>query len=386
MAELNPVDPEVSNLLYGIARRPKDAAGIGRLASRVQDWDAVIELAEGHRVSPMVYLSLATAEWPSPPAVLQRLRSNYERNAAQNLSNAAELVAILQEFHCKEIPAIPFKGVVLAAAAYGNLLARHSGDLDILIRWDDLAKASKLLRDRGYELMTPIRADGQPTAPHVYEYRFCRQATDGIVVELRWQFDSAEARRFRDSVGLDRVWARRRTVMLAGVEVPHLSPEDALLILCDHGIKHTWSLMVWICDIGRILTTFPDLDWEATIDEARQSGLGRTLAIGVLLAHQMVDAPVPAPILQRFQSTPTARRFANHFEKVLFVAPGTLPASLIPARLQFLDLRDRIRLCLSPDFLRPNELDRAAIHLPKWLSPLYYVVRPLRLLLDRTPR
>jgi len=382
---LIPVDPEVSNLLYGIARQPEDAAGIGRLASRVKDWDAVIALAEGHRVSQMVYLSLAAAEWPLPLAVLQRLRSDFERNAAHNLSQAAELVALLQAFHQEEIPAIPFKGVVLAASAYGNLLVRHSGDLDILIRRNDIAKASMLLRNRGYDLMTRIRTDGQPIAAHTYEYRFCR-ATDGIVVELRWQFESAEARRFRDKVGLDRVWPRRRTAMLAGVEVPNLSPEDALLILCDHGIKHTWSLMVWICDIGRILASFPDLDWEATIHESRQLGLGRTLAIGVLLAHQMVDAPVPATILHRFQSSPTARRFANHFERVLFVAPGALPPSLLPARLQFLDFRDRIRLCLSPDFLRPNDLDRAAVHLPKWLDPLYYVVRPLRLLLDRSPR
>lgn len=379
------MDPEVFNLLNGIAWQPADAASIGRLASRVKDWNAVIALAEGHRVSPMVYLSLAAAECDLSPAVLQQLRSNYERNGTQSLCNAEELVAILQAFSQEKIPAIPFKGIVLAASAYGSLLARHGGDLDILIRWDDIAKASKLLCDRGYELVTPIRADGLPIA-HVYEYRFCRQKTDGMVVELRWQFESAETRRFRDNVGLDRVWPRRRTAIVGGVEVPTLSPEDALLILCDHGIKHTWSLMVWICDIGRLLTSFPDLDWEATIHESIQLGLRRTLEIGVLLAHMSVNAPVPAPILHRFQSDPISQRFANHFKKALLVAPGTLPDSLIPPRLLLLDFRDRMRLCLSPAFLRPNDLDRAAVHLPNWLNPLYYVVRPLRLLLDRSPR
>jgi len=45
-----------------------------------------------------------------------------------------------------------------------------------------------------------------------------------------------------------------------------------------------------------------------------------------------------------------------------------------------------LRMLLSPSILRPNALDRAVVQLPKSLDFLYYAIRPLRILLDRSGR
>ncbi len=58
----------------------------------------------------------------------------------------------------------------------------------------------------------------------------------------------------------------------------------------------------------------------------------------------------------------------------------------VPYNVQLLGFRDRARLILSAGFLRPNERDRAAIHLPPGLDVLYYLVRPLRILWERSAR
>ena len=131
---------------------------------------------------------------------------------------------------------------------------------------------------------------------------------------------------------------------------------------------------------------FPNLDWKEVTQEAKQVGLWRPLALGVLLAHRVVGAVAPPPILRRFESDATASGLAQHFEEHLFDTPGSPPMGSVPFNVQLLGLRDRARLILSASLLRPNERDRAAIHLPRGLDVLYYLVRPIRILWERSAR
>jgi hypothetical protein len=174
--------------------------------------------------------------------------------------------------------------------------------------------------------------------------------------------------------------------MLAGAEVPNLDPEITLLVLCMHGSKHAWSRLIWINDIAQVLKSFPDLNWKEVTREAKRSGLWRSLALGILLAHRVADAAVPEPALRRFERDTVARSMAQHFEESLFEAPGNLPVGRKPYNINLLDFHDRLRLFLSLDFLRPNARDRAVLRLPKSLDALYYLVRPIRLLWDRSAR
>jgi Uncharacterised nucleotidyltransferase len=206
-----------------------------------------------------------------------------------------------------------------------------------------------------------------------------------VVLELRWQFDLVFARYYRD-VGLDWAWPRRRSAVLAGAEVPDLSREMALLVLCMHGSWHRWSQLVWICDVAQLLAVSPELNWKIAMRDAKRLGLWRATALGVLLAQRVCGAPVPAPILRRLESISTVSRLANHFADHLLESPGVGPAGPVPYNVQILDFPDRLRVFFSPDILRPNEKDRAVVSLPKWLHPLYYLIRPFRVLGDRSAR
>jgi len=70
----------------------------------------------------------------------------------------------------------------------------------------------------------------------------------------------------------------------------------------------------------------------------------------------------------------------------LFDAPGSLPQGRMPYAFQLLGFRDRVRWFLSLDFLRPKESDRSALQLPPSLDALYYLVRPVRMLWDKSAR
>lgn len=378
-----PADRESCELLRAIARST-DAAQIRSLALNVRDWDSLLSLAQEHRVLPILFSRLADMAPAVPIIVQERLRAEYDRNMFHNLANVVELIAVLKALEHQMIPAMPFKGVVLAASTYHDLTTRPAGDLDVLVHYRDLVRATDVLLERGYELKTPVHADGTPAVPNYYEYHFERQR-DGMVIEVRWRLELTQPR-FRHNLGIEWVWTRRRTALLAGAEVPDMSPEITLLVLCMHGSKHVWSRLIWIYDIAELLASSPDLDWKEVIYEAKRSGLCRTLALGALLAHRVVGATVPQAVLRRFESDTTACNLAQHIQENLFDAPGSTPMGRVPYGVQLLDFRDRVGLLLSLDFLRPNERDRAALPLPKSLHVLYYLIRPFRIFWDRSAR
>ena len=114
------VGNESCELLRAIARQTSDAQLVHRLAMRVQDWDALIDTAREHRMLPMLFLQLDDMGSAVPPLVQEQMRSEYNRNVFHNLTNAVELIAVIKAFDDQTIPAMPFKGVVLGASAYGE--------------------------------------------------------------------------------------------------------------------------------------------------------------------------------------------------------------------------------------------------------------------------
>jgi Uncharacterised nucleotidyltransferase len=362
---------------------PTDGEAINRLIANIQDWEPFFLLAQEHRLLPMLFPRLAEMGVAVPPAIAARLEMEYRRNALHCLANAAELISLLGEFERASIRALPFKGIVLALSAYGDLAARQAGDLDLLIHHGDLPRAAPMLLARGYSLLTPIDPEGVPTIPN-FEYSFERP-TDGMVVELRWRLQMTLPG-FDRELGLDWVWPSHRVLTLAGAQVPCMSPEMMLLVLCLHAAKHVWSRLLWICDVARLMGSSPELNWDRLLSAAKKNGLTRALAVGTILAHRVCGAAVPEKILRRFESDRSSVGVARHVQGTLFAAPGSLPNDRMPYYFRMLDFRDRVRYAFSGDFLRPVEKDRDFIVLPKPLHPLYYVIRPIRLLRDRSAR
>ncbi len=380
------LDHDTGNLLRAVVRSGEKACGetFTGLASKIGCWEEAIEGARQHGVLPMLYFELAANGSAIPAETLELARIEFEHNAFHCLTNAAELLEVLNAFEKAGIAAMPFKGVVLGAAAYGDMTARTAGDLDLLIYFRDLMEASRILKKRGYEVTTKVLQDGSPEAEDYFEYHFVR-ADDGMVLELRWRLELTQPRYSHD-LGMDWVWPRRRTVKLAGADVSNLDPVSGLLILCMHGSKHAWSRLIWIADVAKLIESDPGLDWDFAQQEAKRLGLWRCLALGVLLARWVAGAQVPDEALRRFEGDRTAHRLADFLQENIFKAPGSMPGGWVPYNIQILDFRDRAGALVSPSFLRPNARDRSVVKLPKSLEALYYVIRPFRILLDRSSR
>ena len=348
------------------------------------DWVQFIRLALRHDMLALTYWNLHRI-CPNivPSGVLEPLRARHEVEAAESRFLAEELVSILGFLDSQGISAAPYKGAALAVRLYGDLSLRGFGDLDIVICERDVPRARRLLIDRGY---APERVDTGELSQFLREHHeMLLYRVDGKVrLDLHWRFASRSSCLGGDP---ERFLRHLETISLAGEEVRSLRLEIYLLVLSMHAAKHQWVQLKLICDIAEILAV-PDLDWHYVLHEAADLGLMRVLGIGLLLAQSLLGAALPAKLARDMKLDRAAKALAAQAFTCFYEEPGErwgLQGG-ITCQLEIRErFRDRAKIFLRYFLheLKPSERDRWFLHLPKSLSAAYYIVRPVRLALER---
>lgn len=342
------------------------------------DWDEVLRLAEHHNVLPLVARNLATHAGSVPTETRARLRDAYETNVRRNLWFAAELGRISDHFERERVPALPFKGAVLAESVYGDLALRTFNDLDFLIAPEDFATARPALETLGYKPSKEVSSTEERIALRTgYELSFHGQAGPNLV-ELQWRvlpyFCGID-------LGSKDLIARSIRIDFSEHQVRSLAPEDLLIVLCLHAAKHLWMRLLWIVDIAETLRT-QRIDWEIVRSRSRELGITRILAISLCLARDVLSTPVSEPAALFIVSDPAIATLSRQFAARLNSCTTYDFESLSYFQL-FMKTREHAsdrarylwRLVWTPG---PGEVQ--AVHLPRPLFPLYRVVRIGRLL------
>lgn len=353
------------------------------------DWQCVIRIAAGHRVSLLLYHSLkSSGAHGIPPAVMGELRAGATGAARRGLLLTGELVKTLALFGAHGIGALPFKGPAVAYSLYGGPGLREFGDLDILVREEDIPAATALLVSRGYGAPdqitdTAVRPFLQfrpflesPHSQGVFNFH----RGDGAVVELHWRFTP---RHFPFPLAGADLWGRTGWVDLPGLRAQSLSPEDMLLLLCVHGSKHCWERLSWVCDVAEMVRAEGGLDWGVALARARRLKVERMVHVGLLLASDVLGADAPAHHLRGARRDAEAARLAAWVGGRLSRRPLE-PLGETEEYRFVLRVRDapgdRLRYFLHL-LVTPAEEDWKFLPLPAPLAPLYYGLRPIRLML-----
>jgi hypothetical protein len=366
---------------------PEMSQRIREAARKEIDWFQFIRLAFRHDTLSLIYWSLHRI-CPDivPGGVLEPLRARHEAETLDGRLLAQELVDILGFLDSHGIQAVPFKGPALAVRLYGDLSLRGFGDLDIMICERDVVRARHLLIDRGY---APASVDtGELKQLLLERHELLLYRADGKVrLDLHWRFTNRAACLAGDP---ERFLKNLETISVVGKEVRSLRLETYLLILSMHAAKHRWVQLKFICDIAEILAV-PDLDWRCVLEEADDLGLKRALGTGLLLAQGVLGTPLPPKLAQNLKLDRTTKALTAQACTHLFAEPGErwgLQGG-ITCQLEIRErLQDRTRIFLRYFLhkLKPSEPDRWFLPMPRYLSFAYYVVRPVRLALEKMGR
>ena len=370
-------------LLVACARMnmaPGEVETLRELASKPLDWDFIISAAAENSEMPLLSRQLsAYAADLAPAASLERIKGAARANTLKCLALTGELLRILGEFQRQGVVAIPYKGPVVAAQAYGDVALREYEDLDVILRQKDLKRADEVMRGLGYAARYPwihSREVAGSLVPGEYNYR---EEARGIIVELHTELTM---RHFPARIDLDALSLRLTTVALSGHEVKTFSPEDALPILCVHGAKDYWERIIWVADVAELAQRGSGCDWENVFRRAEELGAGRMLRVGLALAAELLGAPFPPGVAARVSRDDAAIAIANErAAQLLDREPRRMGGrAIFKYRRQmvsggFAGWKYAWRLALEP-----AEEDWKETRPPRALAPMRGALRPFRLL------
>lgn len=365
-------------LLIACARRfvRQDLGDGVRAAFREDlDWDLLLRMADEQLVLPLLYFGL---EFECPGRAPQELRARFQDRARFNLLQTAELVRVLELLEQNRIPAVPLKGPILAAWAYGDLALRASLDLDLLIRREHVLAAMALLTQEGYQLTSEIHWSCARACLRSKDSQLSFAHSDtGVSLDLHWALLPDD---FVPSFDGDCVWENLASVPLAGRNVPALSTEDLVLFLCAHGSKHRWACLGWICDIALVLKR-AEIDWASLLSRAQRAHIERMVLLGLRLAGDIFETVLPDAVKERVDAEPKVIAISNEVRDRILEgsATGRSAVSAYRMNLRMLErIRDKIRYLASILFT-PGETEWRHVSLPPALYFLYYPYRLMRL-------
>lgn len=366
------------DLLLAAVRTDPDQARIDALADAGIDWRALLDLAAILTVRPLVYKGLRETCWRRIPAQMQAAWDEaHQLLTGRTLFLTGELLRVMAEFNKAGISVAAVKGPVIAQMAYGDFSLREFNDLDLLVHEADFCRAVELITRIGYKASWKL--DSQRALRflcHMGEYKLTSDFP-GVDIDLHWKpaHDSVAL-----SPSLSDFPSGFQPIALAGSSVPTFAPQDLPLYLASQGGGDQWGDLRRICDLAEFLRHFPEVDWEPHFQTARRLGGLRSMLAGLVLARDLLGAPLPASVTGHMQADATAVRIAKRVTRNLSrqLHPGEGATRYIFQLRAKQALRGKIALA-SHIFTDRTTEDGSWMMLPRSLWWAYGVLRPLRM-------
>jgi putative nucleotidyltransferase-like protein len=359
----------------------------GQMGARIQtlaqgqiDWESLMAEASDHGLLPLLYSHLnTTCRDLVPNPILAKLKEKFVANSQCNLYLMRELIQFLDLLRANGIEALAFKGPVLAAVLYGDLSLRQAGDLDILIHKDDFFRVKGLLESAGYRMEPQLSRSQQSSHLRFHcEIQFVHR-DEVSVVDLHW---ALTPRTFPFSLNPEGLFERSISLTLAGHSIPTFASEDLLVYLCMNGAKDNWNQLESVAVVAELLRVCDGLNWTACIERAGAWRGRNMFALGLMLAKDLFKCDIPADVLATLNGHEALRQTALTIERRLLGEARKRPTQMQRFRmnLQYMDRKRDAVVGLARSIYVPTISDWQTVNLPGPLYPLYYLLRPVRLL------
>jgi len=345
------------------------------------NWERVAWLIRHHRISGLCLQTLRKIHHDAiPPELLQGLQekcSESTRNALVLMSALHQIIPLIQS---AGIEVACFKGVVAAQLIYGNLSMRSFSDIDLFVRKSDHQRTEHLLIENNFRIT------------HRYDNAFqsgLRDDTRRINVDLHWGIPPNELH-----LASHLLWDEISTIDVNNQPIPTFSLTDSIILTAVNAVKEYWDTCLYrFCDLAELLQRNPQMDWNGLFRRASQLGCKRMLCVALIVSEKHLAAPLPRDVAAKLSHLTDLNPLVD--EITAQIEHGHLAMDEDGYRQTrrmksdkhfFMQLQDtpwrRFQYWLSW-VTTPNAADRQLVKLPRALNSLYYLIRPLRLMLRR---
>lgn len=235
---------------------------------------------------PLVFHRFKAAFSPE----LQVCKSLYCHTWSSNAIVFFELKKILSALDAIGVEICLLKGSAMIAGYYQNLALRVMGDIDILVRKQEVKKIIHALAPLGWVMNHPAELDRRLRGGFI-EVSLTHTVTQARL-DVHWFI-------FPDSTfdPVLRQYQHRRVAVAFEkfqIQTMMLAPEDLLIHTITHGLKYSpVPLIRWIADAVVILQRTPEFDWSYFLSQIDGLDIHWVMrrAFVYLQQHQFVNIP-----------------------------------------------------------------------------------------------
>jgi hypothetical protein len=259
--------------------------------------------AQFDQIAPQLYILLKKKHrFDQVPYFFQQALKRVSLQALlQNMLLKADMKNVLDRFESLGVEAIPFKGPYFSEAYYGDLAARRSRDLDILVRPEEIDKAIAIIQALGYL----HEQKGEPEHFHRIFYRINPKTNVVSIIELHWHF----LRSGTSNLNMELIWN-------AAVPIPHynyvhtLSDFHMFYVICLHAWNHELNGWKHFIDVAQMILVLQDsLNYHDLFVFAKQQKTYRRVARTLIIVYHEFPGlneilPLPLNETQTFWWSP----------------------------------------------------------------------------------
>ena len=281
---------------------------IRKILSQHVDWDYFLKQLKKEDTAPLLYRSLLKTdgiEARVPGHVESFLKDFYYAVVARNSSLSRSLEEIALSFKEEGIDVILYKGILLAESVYRDTGLRPMGDIDLLIREEDVVKADTILRRNGYFMPLKVKGFGG-FSPGQYRNSFFYRSENPFpgAVHLHWHVVnfSPYHESIMQRIDIDRVWQESTAIRLGKADVRTFSLHHQLIFLCMHALNHAFHPLLRLCDINELLRLEKEnIDWGRLVEESFAFHLSKCVYYVLYLVSTMLRADIPETVLNKLK-------------------------------------------------------------------------------------
>ena len=303
-----------------------------------------------HRVDGLAWRAIASLPKDGiDPWLRATLRRRHEQRAAATLAQGLVLCEVLERLDRTGIPVAVMRGLRAIEWIYKDAGARPFEDHDLLIRPQDDAGARSVLTDQGFAEASP---------------GLFRRAT--VSIDLHTDPLGARRRPSRARlfpIDVETLFRDAEPGWVAGGPALLLTPEDDVLLMTLHVVKHSFDRLIRTADLAHLLAERATaLCWEAVREKAERARALRIVGLA-LLASEPLGVVAPSAVRTEEPATWLETLLLRKAEEL---RPLPYGGDLLMA-LSSRSLRDRLRFLI--DAVLPGgeapPPGRAAADLPR---------------------
>ena len=337
------------------------------------DWQYLITTAKHHKVAPLIYLNFTKFfSKDIPPEVIAQLQKFVLAKTKKNLYFVKELTTVINIFESHKISVIPYKGLILAAAVYGDISLRQFVDLDFLVPTHQYLKAQSLLIAEGYISPPQTNVDWEHSFVHPQKQ---------IGIDLHQGLTPAY---LPFQINFLELWQRLETVSIGGIEVESFSSEDLLILLCVQLAKDaqwTAEVLIKVCDIAELIRVRSDISWNVVWQRCHKSGTKRIVLFSLIIVEKLLKTEIPDIVQQKMYADSVAREAAERVcEEFFSRSEKSFKEKTYQERIFLRKLAKELWQNKYQHFFKTifthKQQDFSPVYLPINLFFMYYLLKP----------